>query len=267
MLGLTKENQLVVPRTCYVMVGDRCNNSCMFCSQAVDEGRLSRISWPEFPADKIIEVINRSSFKRVCLQCTSVGISHVQRIAGQISKKISVSYNFQDISQVEEIEGRADKICIPMDVASRQSYAKIKKGMFEDRLGLITQAASRFPGRIATHLIAGLGESEEEMTSLMRFFHSMNVSVGLFALTPIKGTAMENINAPDLSYYRRLQAAYFKIRNNTEELLPDAFRTSGCDNCNRPFYNESPAGPIYNYPRQLTDEEFRRCIDEMAADN
>jgi biotin synthase len=24
--------------------------------------------------------------------------------------------------------------------------------------------------------------------------------------------------------------------------------TSGCPNCNRPYYNETPSGPILNYP-------------------
>jgi len=38
----------------------------------------------------------------------------------------------------------------------------------------------------------------------------------------------------------------------------EAFRTSGCPGCNRPYYNERPSGPFYNYPRGLTEEEARR---------
>ena len=34
------------------------------------------------------------------------------------------------------------------------------------------------------------------------------------------------------------------------------FRTSGCSHCNRPFYNESPGKPLFNYPRILTDKEI-----------
>ncbi|MDH5792671.1 MAG: radical SAM protein, partial [Candidatus Bathyarchaeota archaeon] len=37
----------------------------------------------------------------------------------------------------------------------------------------------------------------------------------------------------------------------------EAFRTSGCPGCNRPYYNERPSGPFYNYPRNLTPEEAR----------
>jgi biotin synthase len=45
----------------------------------------------------------------------------------------------------------------------------------------------------------------------------------------------------------------------------DAFRTSGCPDCNRPFYNERPGGPMYNYARPLTLEEAFRAISEMAV--
>jgi biotin synthase len=34
------------------------------------------------------------------------------------------------------------------------------------------------------------------------------------------------------------------------------FLTPGCPDCNRPFYNEKPSGPIYNYPRKLTTQEI-----------
>jgi biotin synthase len=44
-----------------------------------------------------------------------------------------------------------------------------------------------------------------------------------------------------------------------------AFRTSGCPDCNRPFYNERPGGPMYNYARPLTPDEACRAIDDMAG--
>jgi biotin synthase len=36
------------------------------------------------------------------------------------------------------------------------------------------------------------------------------------------------------------------------------FLTSGCPGCNRPYYNERPGGPLYNYPRQPLPEEIRK---------
>ena len=35
----------------------------------------------------------------------------------------------------------------------------------------------------------------------------------------------------------------------------DAFLTSGCPGCNRPYYTSRPSGPIYNYPRKLNESE------------
>jgi len=39
--------------------------------------------------------------------------------------------------------------------------------------------------------------------------------------------------------------------------------TSGCPNCNRPYYNEKPSGPIYNYPRPLKKEEIAKVMLEL----
>jgi biotin synthase len=52
--------------------------------------------------------------------------------------------------------------------------------------------------------------------------------------------------------------------------LPDTnapFQTSGCPDCNRPFYNEQPGGPLYNYPRPLTPEEAAEAVREMEMEN
>jgi biotin synthase len=49
----------------------------------------------------------------------------------------------------------------------------------------------------------------------------------------------------------------------------DPFRTTGCPNCNRPFYNESPKGlrdlqkPLYNYPIKLTKEHITKVKREL----
>ena len=49
---------------------------------------------------------------------------------------------------------------------------------------------------------------------------------------------------------------------NLPGLLGDgvAFQTSGCPDCNRPFYNERPGGPLYNYARQLTQDEVKDAL-------
>ena len=46
----------------------------------------------------------------------------------------------------------------------------------------------------------------------------------------------------------------------------EPFQTSGCPGCNRPFYNETPRGPIYNYPRPLTGDEVEEAISELRIE-
>jgi biotin synthase len=47
----------------------------------------------------------------------------------------------------------------------------------------------------------------------------------------------------------------------------EPFQTSGCPDCNRPFYNEKPGGPLYNYPRPLTISERSRAVREMEIED
>jgi biotin synthase len=42
------------------------------------------------------------------------------------------------------------------------------------------------------------------------------------------------------------------------------FRTSGCPNCNRPFYNEKPSGPLYNYPTKPNKAEIEKIKRQLT---
>jgi len=42
------------------------------------------------------------------------------------------------------------------------------------------------------------------------------------------------------------------------------FCTSGCPECNRPYYNERPGGPMYNYPRQPSSEEINEIMKQVS---
>jgi biotin synthase len=137
-------------------------------------------------------------------------------------------------------------------------------------------------GRVSTHLIVGLGENEREMVEIIQQCVDMGVLPALFAFTPIAGTRLENISQPPIENYRRVQIARHIIVNgmarfedmcfnekgclvdfgvSREVLLPivesgKPFLTSGCPYCNRPYYNEKPSGPLYNYPKSLSIKEI-----------
>jgi biotin synthase-related radical SAM superfamily protein len=132
-----------------------------------------------------------------------------------------------------------------------------------------------------------LGESEQEMAEVIQRMHDLGLIVGLFAFTPVRGTRMEDVSPPPISTYRRMQVAQYLITNNLtcvrdftfspagqlfsfnlprlSEILADgiAFQTSGCPDCNRPFYNERPGGPMYNYPEPLTSQQIEVAVEEL----
>ncbi|MBC7194317.1 MAG: hypothetical protein H5U37_01470 [Caldisericia bacterium] len=91
---------------------------------------------------------------------------------------------------------------------------------------------------------------------------------------------MEDYSPPSLIRYRKIQVAtkliefgfsikdfifdknnnLIKIphieRENLKKLNP--FITRGCPYCTRPYYNERPKGDLYNYPYNLSEEEFEK---------
>jgi biotin synthase-related radical SAM superfamily protein len=135
---------------------------------------------------------------------------------------------------------------------------------------------------VSTHLIMGLGETEEELCQTIGWCVDTGVCPGLFGFTPIAGTAFEDKSPPVLDSYRRIQVAHYILTHRKARLedmefnkdgklisfgIPkemllevietgEPFLTSGCPGCNRPYYNERPGGPLYNFPRQLQSEEI-----------
>jgi biotin synthase-related radical SAM superfamily protein len=129
------------------------------------------------------------------------------------------------------------------------------------------------------------------MITMIQEMQDLNILPGLFAFTPIKGTKLEKHERPDLESYRRIQLArHLIVKDKTRmekmsfdengpltsfgvspELLKEtvlsgeAFRTSGCPDCNRPYYNESPGGPIYNYPKKLVNEEIEEVRKQLGV--
>ena len=65
--------------------------------------------------------------------------------------------------------------------------------------------------------------------------------------------------------YHNGKISEFKLPQ--EELLRivtkgQVYQTSGCDDCNRPYYNDHPGRPLYNYHRPLTPAELTAALGE-----
>ncbi len=272
VLGLTDEQVDVLPTTCYILFGDKCINDCAFCTQAknsaADADKLSRVTWPEFDDkevhDRMIDACADGKIWRACIQATSGNFLEVLDFVEQLNVPLSISID-ADEKQVDRlIAAGVENVTIAIDAVTEPLYKKIKgKADFYEKLDTLKNSAAKHPRKIGTHLIAGLGETEQEITGMIKWMYEHGINVALFAFTPVKGTRMQNNPAPDIKYYRKIQAAHYKIKHKTDEISPQAFKTSGCNGCNRPYYNESPGGIMYNYPRKLTDEEFQECLNDI----
>jgi len=293
-----------LPTTAYLLEGERCARDCAFCPQARSSGPrddlLSRVNWPEVRDASFWDGASRAAadgqFRRLCLQLTvSPGI--MARAERQVRRArescpglpICVSAGVRGLGEIEEVlSWGVERVTLALDAAAPGIHREVKGSSPERKLALLGEASGRFPGRIGTHLIAGLGETEKEMALAFQDMADMGVTVALFAFTPVPGTKLAAAHPPGLRSYRRLQAARHLISGHftrAEDMAFDsqggiasygltwdevaarlaggeAFRTSGCPDCNRPYYNERPSGPLYNYPRRLTPEEAREAVEE-----
>jgi biotin synthase len=222
----------------------------------------------------------------------------VEAVRGVCDLPVDAAILPRDVGQVETLlDAGVEHIGFGLDAACERVFRRVKRARpersqrsdWERSLKLVEEAARRFPGRVAVHLIVGLGETEREMIEMIQRMHDLEVIVGLFAFTPVRGTPMQDQPPPPLDTYRRVQVARHLISHNLAalddfsfsaegrlvsfgqpdlaEMLADgvAFQTSGCPDCNRPFYNERPGGPLYNYPRPLTPREVLGAVAELAV--
>jgi biotin synthase-related radical SAM superfamily protein len=304
VLGLADVRMDATPTTAYLMLGGRCHMACAFCAQARTSSArtisLSRITWPPFDEGEVLcrlgEAAARGDFHRVCLQVT-VGQGYFRRtlklveaVRGVCDLPVDAAILPHNVNQVEALlAAGVEHIGFGLDAACERVFREVKRSDWGRSMKLVEEAARRFPGHVAVHLIVGLGETEREMVEMIQRMHNLGVVVGLFAFTPVRGTAMQDQPPPPLDTYRRMQVVRHLIcqdlatlgdfafsaegqlvsfgRPDLAKVLADgvAFQTSGCPGCNRPFYNERPGGPLYNYPRPLTPAEALRAVAELAA--
>jgi biotin synthase-related radical SAM superfamily protein len=261
---------------------------------------LSRVSWPVYPTNLVINRIDRAfkeaKIQRVCIQALNYPkvLSHLLALVNALHNRIyvPVSVSCQPVRReniVELAEAGIERIGIPLDAATEEIFKGIKGSSaggpysWKKQWELLNEAVDIFgKGKVSTHLIVGLGETEKQMIKAIQECADMAVLPGLFAFTPIPGTVLADESQPSLEKYRRIQVARYLIMcriTRYENMSFDekgrlsgfgidddglfhvvekgeAFLTSGCPDCNRPYYNEKPSGPMYNYPRKLTNNDI-----------
>ncbi|MFX0143231.1 MAG: radical SAM protein [Candidatus Hodarchaeota archaeon] len=234
-------------------------------------------------------------FERVCIQTLNYPenfndlIEIITQIKTHTDIPISVAIPPFLKEQLKELKIRGvERVGIALDGANSEIFEKIKGSKiegpytWEEHFRKLYEALEIFsPGFVSTHIIIGLGETEKHVIEIMEKLYQLGILVSLFAFMPIKGTKFENIAQPAILSFRKLQLGRFLIFNykkglkdftfntkgeiininiNKNDLIriindTNAFLTSGCPGCNRPYYTSKPSGPIYNYPRPLKEEE------------
>jgi len=268
--------------------------------------QLSRVEWPDYPVKDVVEGFRSPTaevLQRVCLQVINYpGFLEdtLSLVATFKETRLPISVDTCPVggSGLRRLrDAGVDRVSIPLDGATPEVFNRIKgRGVggpyrWETHMEALRDAVKIFGARnVGSNLIVGLGETEREAAQLIQTLRDMGVITVLFAFTPLEGTKLSGAPQPPLDSYRRIQAARHIIDGGTvrveemsfdgegritgygpvdlAEALKDgaAFMTTGCPACNRPFYNERPSGPYYNYPRPLKPGETEKEIKEMGVE-
>jgi biotin synthase-related radical SAM superfamily protein len=313
VLGLQTGKLDAKPTTAYLMTykAGKCTANCGFCPQAKGSQSstelLSRVTWPSFPTSNIINALEatakKGKIRRVCMQALNYPnvFSQLETLVREIKTvaNIPLSVSCQPNKKDDIItlkNAGVNRIGIAVDAATEVVFLKVKGaeaggvycwarqfGMLEDALAVFGK------GNVSTHLIVGLGETEQEASSFVERCVDMGVLPALFAFTPVRGTALEKNLPPSLESYRRVQIARYLLvqkavglaqmrfdakgkiahfgveKEQLEKIVSTGkpFQTSGCPDCNRPFYNEKPGGPFYNYPKELNKKDLEEIKKQL----
>jgi len=277
-----------------------CYANCGYCGLAADRvhgGRPSfiRVRWPLYSLESIIGKMKegKNPFRRVCVSmvthpgavddCCAVIESVVSGTGLPVSALITptIMNGMADMQRIKD--SGADKVGIAIDAATEDLFDSLRgKGAggphsWDRYLEAVDEGVSVFGSfNTGVHLIAGIGETENELIRLMNQCHKKGAVTHLFSFYPERGSRMENHPRPSMSSYRRIQLARYllnesicsysdfsfspegelvdfgvEIETYIEKGIP--FMTSGCPGrdgilaCNRPFGNERPGEPMRNY--------------------
>lgn len=296
-----------------------CRASCSYCglsrgSHCDGEQSFIRVEWPSYPVEEIIARAreDRGCFERVCLsmimhpRAVEDSIELVGRFRREIGLPVSVLVNPSTLHDGEFealLDAGADMATVAIDAATEKLFNRHRgegvKGphKWNDYWKALGEASLTFGrGRIGVHLIAGLGETEQQMVETIQRVRGYGGSTHLFSFYPEPGSLLEKSRPCPADHFRRIQLARFLIDSDmvvvgqmefdSESRITDfglrgaeiddiveqgiPFMTSGCPGktmkcaCNRPF-GDGPPSDIRSYPFQPGLEDIQRLRKQMAT--
>lgn len=301
VLGLERARLAARPTTAYLLQYSPggCTARCMFCSQSAaartPRRLLGRVTWPVVELERLLRAWRRGLFARVCIQtvlrpgfaCEAAEL--LERLR-RVDPDTPASVTTTPVETWVLREWRrlgVDTLGVGLDAASPRVFRDAGKpytwGAYIDFIRRAVGVYGR--GRVYAHLVAGLGETPREMLEAMKTLYDMGARVALFNYTRLPGSPRA-FPGVDTATYRVYQVARLLLEHGLDPLdyidpgPPPRFTrkppvdprrgllTSGCPGCNRPFYNEPPRGPIYNYPSmellRRDREPVKRQLEEIG---
>ena len=296
-MGLIRAKLLARPTTAYLMTywPGRCKNDCAFCAQArssrANLDRLSRVTWPAFELEKVVQALPNGRFGRICLQTIDYPrmLDDVLALLGAfkpLNLPVSVSITPVSRETLEEFrELGVDYVGVGLDVASERLFSEIKPDFEWDEMwdfaGRVVDVLG--PRKALIHVIVGLGETDRELVEVFERAYAIGADVSLFAFTPLKGTRLENLEPPSIERYRKVQLARWLVEKGLSdriifdgdsiegfdlagiEVPPAVFATHGCPACNRSYYNERPKKEPYNFPFPPEKEYVMEFLTRLGS--
>jgi biotin synthase len=310
VLGLELVMMDTPPTTAYLQVysEERCRANCRFCAQASDSKadltHIARGLYVPAPLNEVVRRLaiayERGHMHRACIQ--SIMTPNLWEDAVYLISKIRracsipISFSVFPLRREQYLQLKklgVDHLTIPLDACSEELFDRIKGKRagspyrWNRHMTALSEAVSIFgAGNVATHLILGLGERDEDAVKLIDHLHRKGILTALFACTPIEGTQLK-AEPLDSAHYRRVQLAQYLIHKGmstyeqmsfeegnitdygvTEKQLDriikqgDAFQTSGCPACNRPYATETHQN-MQNYPAKPTPEQITEIKKQL----
>ncbi len=312
VLGLELVQMDTPPTTAYLQIytEKRCAANCLFCAQASgSSAELTHIARGMYiPADleavvqRLKMAYDRGYLARACIQTALYGswwedtVYLIKRIRAVTEIPVSLSvFPLADEQYTELKTLGVNELVIPLDACTQGLFDKIKGkgtggpyswGMHFDGL----KRAARIFGKVGTHLIIGLGETDDDAVMIIDELHRSGIDAALFSYTYVPGAqlSLEQDKEDSIRHYRAVQVARHLIMEGrvtyssmrfSDGILTDfgvgrdvimriiedgtAFQTSGCPDCNRPMANET-FSKMYNFPRKPDEKEKEGIIRELG---
>ncbi len=313
VLGLELVQMETPPTTAYLQIytEKRCKANCKFCAQAsgssADLNHIARGMYIPFDLEAVVKRLRmayeREYLVRVCIQTVIYdtwwedAVYLIERIRKESQIPISLSVFPLDTEKYEELRKiGVNELVIPLDACTPELFDKIKGKtaggpyLWKRHIEGMKLASEIFE-KVGTHLIIGLGESDEDAIKLISGLSNENVNTALFSYTYIQGTrsiASDKTENENVRHYRTVQLARHLILEKLasyhgmmfrEGVLIDygvdadvilqtiedgkAFQTSGCPGCNRPMANET-FSKILNFPKKPADIEKHNIKKDLG---